>query len=605
MGAWVDSGAGIAFGHRRLAVLDLSPAGQQPMLSSSGRFVLIFNGEIYNHLEMRAALAKAGESLVWRGHSDTESLLACIDAWGIEETLRKAAGMFAFALWDRHERALILARDRAGEKPLYYGWQDGALYFGSELKALSANPNFTPEIDRNVLAEYLRRGFIQAPHSIYRGIYKLRAASYLRVSADGQRGALPESTAYWSLADTVANGNAAPFAGTDSEAIACLESHLMRSVALQRVADVPLGAFLSGGIDSSVVVAMMQAQSVLPVRTFTIGFSEESHNEAMHALRVARHLGTNHTELYVTADEAMTVIPSLPSMYDEPFGDSSAIPTILVSRVARQEVTVSLSGDGGDELFGGYSRYARTHRTWSSMRPIPRWARSGAADGINALFGNRGASGIAWKARRLALYLQANSAAACYQTNISQFGGLPELVLGASVGPANYEWKDLAFAAQDSYGEMMYADFMAYLPDDILVKLDRASMSVSLECRVPMLDHRLIEFAWSLPFGMKVRGGQTKWLLKQLLRKYVPDALIDRPKMGFGVPVAEWIRGPLRDWAEALLSENRLRRENYLNPIAVRDIWRRHLAGASNEGDGLWHILMFQAWLPGALQARF
>jgi asparagine synthase (glutamine-hydrolysing) len=500
---------------------------------------------------------------------------------------------------------LILARDRAGEKPLYYGWQDGALYFGSELKVLCANPNFRAEIDRDVLAQYLRRGYVQAPNTIYRGIFKLPVASYLRLSADGKPGGLPDATPYWSLAETVAQGAATPFGGTDSEAVACLESQLMRSVALQSVADVPLGAFLSGGIDSSLVVAMMQAQAVQPVRTFTIGFSEDSHNEAILAQRVARHLGTNHTELYVTANEAMTVIPSLPLLYDEPFGDSSAIPTILVSRLARQEVTVSLSGDGGDELFGGYSRYARTHRAWSALRPVPRWARSGAAYGINALFGERSTSEIAWKARRLALYLQANGAAACYQTNISQFGDSPDLVVGASGRSSKYELAKPAFAPRDSYGDMMYADFMEYLPDDILVKIDRASMSVSLECRVPMLDHRIIEFAWSLPFRMKVRGGQTKWLLKQLLRKYVPDVLIDRPKMGFGVPVAEWIRGPLRDWAETLLSEDRLREEGYLNPIAVRNIWRRHLARASKEGDGLWHILMFQAWLPGALQTRF
>jgi asparagine synthase (glutamine-hydrolysing) len=596
MGIWLDSDAGIAFGHRRLAVLELSPAGQQPMLSASGRFVLIFNGEIYNHLEMRMALAQAGESVVWRGHSDTESLLACVDAWGVEETLKKAAGMFSLALWDRRERVVILARDRAGEKPLYYGWQHGAFMFGSELKALRANPNFHAEIDRNVLAQYMRRGFIEAPQTIYRGIFKLPPASYLRLSADGQPGALPDATAYWSLADAVAQGSARPFTGTDSEAIACLESQLMRSVALQSVADVPLGAFLSGGIDSSVVVAMMQAQAAQPVRTFTIGFSEDSHNEARHAQRVARHLGTNHTEMYVTSNDAMAVIPSLPSLYDEPFGDSSAIPTILVSRLARREVTVSLSGDGGDELFGGYSRYARTRRAWSLMRPIPRWLRGAAAQGIKALFAER-TSGVACKARRLALYLRANSAAACYQTNVSQFGDSPGLVVGAERTSHRSDRTAPNLVSHGPYSEMMYTDFATYLPDDILVKVDRASMSVSLECRVPMLDHRLVEFAWTLPFHMKVREGQTKWLLRQVLRRHVPDALIDRPKMGFGVPVAEWIRGPLRDWAEGLLSDDRLRQEGFLNPIVVGDVWRRHLARASNEGDGLWHILMFQAWL--------
>jgi asparagine synthase (glutamine-hydrolysing) len=355
---------------------------------------------------------------------------------------------------------------------------------------------------------------------------------------------------------------------------------------------------LSGGIDSTVVVATMQAQAVQPVRTFTIGFSEDSHNEAIHAQRVARHLGTAHTELYVTANEAMAVIPALPSLYDEPFGDSSAIPTILVSRLARRQVTVSLSGDGGDELFGGYSRYARTRRAWSMMRPIPRSLRSAVASGLKTFFGKR-PTRIAWRARRLALYLEANSAAACYRTNISQFGDSPHLVEGANRTPSKSDWTELVLVPQDPYSDMMYADFMSYLPDDILVKVDRASMSVSLECRVPMLDHRLVEFAWTLPFRMKVRDGRNKWLLRQVLRRHVPDALVDRPKMGFGVPVAEWIRGPLRDWAEALLSADRLRQEGFLNPIVVRNMWLRHLARASDEGDALWHVLMFQAWLQG------
>jgi asparagine synthase (glutamine-hydrolysing) len=602
MGTWSDSEAGIALGHRRLAVLDLSPAGHQPMVSASGRFVIIFNGEIYNHLEMRGALAQGGESISWRGHSDTETLLACMDAWGVAETLKKALGMFALALWDRRERVVTLARDRVGEKPLYYGWQDDVLLFGSELKVFCAHPDFRAQIDRNALANYMRCGFVAAPQTIYRGTFKLPAGSYLRFSTDMEPGALPEATAYWSLKDVVAQGSRGPFTGTDSEAVACLESHLMRSVALQTVADVPVGAFLSGGIDSSAVVALMQSQAMRPVRTFTIGFSEDSHNEAMHAKRVSQHLGTDHTDLYVTPNQAMTVIPSLPAMYDEPFGDSSSIPTILVSKLARRDVTVSLSGDGGDELFGGYTRYRHTGRMWSLMRPIPQFARRGAARSLNALFSGSSSSRISWRARRLALYLQANSVAECYRTRVYQFGDSPDLVIGAGRTRLNGPWAGLPMAPQNLYGDMMYADFVEYLPDDILVKLDRASMSVSLECRVPMLDHRLIEFAWSLPFCMKVRGGQTKWLLKQLLRKFVPDALIDRPKMGFGVPVAQWIRGPLRDWAEALLSEDRLRREGFLNPTVVRDRWRRHLARASDEGDALWHILMFQAWLPGALQ---
>jgi asparagine synthase (glutamine-hydrolysing) len=598
-GQWVDADAGIALGHQRLAVLDLSAAGHQPMLSACGRYVMVFNGEIYNHLGIRSELQQASTVRAWRGHSDTETVLAAIETWGIEATLSRLAGMFAFALWDRHERILTLVRDRMGEKPLYYGWQGPVFLFGSELKALRAHPDFRAPVDRDVLAQYLLHGYIRAPATIHAGVFQLSPGTFLRLTARDTPGTLPPAAAYWSLGEVVERGRARPFAGSEQDAVLELESELSRCIAQQRVADVPVGAFLSGGMDSSLVVALMQAQASGPVRTFTIGFREPQYNEADFAAQVARHLGTDHTEAYVTPAEAMAVIPTLPRIYDEPFGDSSAIATILVSRIARREVTASLSGDGGDELFAGYSRYRRTSEAWSLLRRVPYPLRSVASLGLRALYQHRGGSLTAWKASRLALYLAARTAADCYAANVSQGGGSEQLVIGGHA-TRGARAPQLTAGDEDSYSSMMYADCLTYLPDDILVKVDRAAMSASLESRVPMLDHRLVEFAWRLPFSLKVRAGQGKWLLRQLLRKYLPDSLLQRPKMGFGVPVGEWIRGPLREWAEELLDEPRLRADGFLHAPLVRAKWRRYLQGASLEGDGIWHLLMFQAWLAHA-----
>ena len=592
-GHWLDAVAGIALGHRRLSILDLSAAGHQPMVSASGRFVMIFNGEIYDHLELRRDIEQGAAAPLWRGHSDTEILLAGFEAWGIEATLRKAAGMFAFALWDRQQRTLTLARDRMGEKPLYYGWQGGVLLFGSELKALRAHPAFRADIDRRVLAGYFRRGYIAAPHSVYQGIFKLMPGSYLQFS---QQEPAPRPRCYWSLREAAAKGLAQPFDAGDAEAIRRLDAELSRAVAQQRIADVPLGAFLSGGVDSSTIVALMQAQSSRPVKTFTIGFHEDQYNEAHHARSVAQQLGTDHTELIVTASEAMEVIPRLASMYDEPFGDSSAIPTFLVSQLARGHVKVALSGDGGDELFAGYARYQRTSDIWTSLRRLPYAVRKTMSVGVAALARRRNKASARATTGRLARYLSARNAAGVYQVQVAQRHDDQAFVLsdGDSLGEAP---QDPGFLQEDIYATMMYADASNYLPDDILVKVDRASMAVGLEVRVPMLDHRVLEFAWQVPLQMKVRDGAGKWLLKQVLKKYVPDALPNRPKMGFGVPVGDWVRGPLRDWAESLLGEDRLRRDGLLDPKLAREQWMQHIAGDSSGNDPVWHLLAFQAWL--------
>lgn len=595
-GIWMDCAAGVALGHRRLSILDLSPAGHQPMVSASGRYVIIFNGEIYNHPDIFEEIERSGSPPAWRGHSDTEILLSAFDCWGIDAGLTKAAGMFAFALWDRQEQVLTLARDRAGEKPLYYGWQGDAILFGSELKALRAHPAFNAAVDRSVLSGYFRDGYIRAPHSIYQDIFKLPPGTYVHFSRQAQRGIMPKPHAYWSLRDVARQGLAKPFAGSDAEAIDRLETDLSRAVAQQRIADVPLGAFLSGGIDSSTITALMQAQSSRRVKTFTIGFEEAEFNEADFARSVAVQLGTEHTELVVTAREAMKVIPRLAAIYDEPFGDSSAIPTLLVSELARRHVTVALSGDGGDELFGGYARYRRASDLWRWLRRTPYAARKTVSLGMNALSRRRRAGAARERAARLAHYLGAKSADAFYRAQMAQHHDAQDLVMG-DCRFSGESAADLPLAPEDIYSTMMYMDASAYLPDDVLVKVDRASMAVGLEARVPMLDHRVVEFAWQLPLRMKVRGRTAKWLLKQVLGRYVPDSLPDRPKMGFGVPVGEWLRGPLREWSEALLGEDRLRRDGYLRPDLAREQWRLHLDGESISGERIWHMLAFQAWL--------
>jgi asparagine synthase (glutamine-hydrolysing) len=613
---------GVALGHRRLSILDLSPQGHQPMASPSGRYVIAFNGEIYNHRALRKELecppspqpspARRDEVVSWRGHSDTEVMLAAFERWGVEGALSRFNGMFAFALWDGREHVLHLARDRFGEKPLYYGWVADIFLFGSELKALKAHPAWRGEIDRGAVALYMRHTYIPAPYSIYRGIRKLLPAHVLSISLASGKREMPQSRAYWSAKAVAETGVRHPFAGTEAEAVGSLDGLLRDAVALRMEADVPLGAFLSGGIDSSTVVALMQAQSTRPVKTFTIGFHEQGYNEAEHAKAVSGHLGTEHTELYVTAAEAMAVIPRLPETYDEPFSDSSQIPTFLVSKMTRQHVTVALSGDGGDELFGGYNRYFWGRDIWRKVGWMPKAARGGVARALMALSPQRWdkifaalgpilprrlqASLPSDKLHKLAGILACASPEAMYRRLVS-FWEPGSVVLGASEPPTaltdHGQWAHIPDFTQ----RMMFLDLVSYLPDDILAKVDRASMAVSLEARVPLLDHRVAEFAWTLPLAMKIRDGQGKWPLRQVLYKYVPSDLIERPKTGFGVPIDSWLRGPLRHWAESLLDLARLSREGYFNPEPIQEKWKEHLSGRRNWQYQLWSVLMFQAWL--------
>lgn len=608
-GYWHDAASGIALGHRRLAIVELSPAGAQPMQSACGRYVIAFNGEIYNHLDLRRGLG----NLSWRGHSDTESLLAGFSAWGIRATIERCIGMFAIAVWDKRERVLTLARDRIGEKPLYYGWQaqgaDACLLFGSDLAALKAHPAFSAGINRNALALYMRHNAIPAPHSIYQGIYKLPPGCLLTVSLSERE---PKIEPYWSLPQMAERGVATPFVGTDAEAVDALEALLKDAVRQQMMSDVPVGAFLSGGIDSSTVVALMQEQSNRPVKTFTIGFSEEGYNEAVHAKAVAQHLGTDHTELYVTPQQAMDAIPKFPTLYSEPFSDSSQIPTFLVSQLARQNVTVSLSGDAGDELFAGYNRYVQGHSWWNMLSRIPVAMRRVLAGSVQAISSDHWNTLLGplqpvlpptLRMANVGDKLHKAAGVLCARTIDELYLGLvthwePEnLVLGATE-PLTYLRGDaLPLIGLDEVQRMMALDAITYLPDDILVKVDRAAMGVSLETRVPFLDHRVVEFAWQLPQHMKLRGGVGKWALRQVLYRHVPPVLIERPKMGFGVPTGSWLRGPLRDWVESLLDESRLQQEGFFNPAPIRQKWAEHLSGKRNWQHHLWDVLMFQAWL--------
>ena len=609
---WMDEGARVAFAHNRLAIVDLSEAGNQPMTSPSGRYVTVYNGEIYNHQAIRDELSAIGAAPNWRGHSDTETLLAAVDAWGVRGALERSTGMFAFALWDKAERTLTLARDRLGEKPLYYGRQEagGPFLFGSELKALAVHPQFRAEIDRRALTLLLRYNYIPAPFSIYRGISKLPPATFLTLRDGASEPVIEE---YWAGAAVAERGAANPIELSDEEAIDALERRLEAAISRQMIADVPLGAFLSGGVDSSTVVALMQKLSPRPVKTFTIGFNEAGFNEAEHAKAVARHLGTDHTELYVTAAEARAVIPKLPQIYDEPFADSSQIPTHLVSALAREHVKVSLSGDGGDELFAGYNRYLLTSELWGKISAVPKPLRKAAARAMTVVspsawtrFGDA-AGGVLPKIARVnrlgdkvhkgAPLLHSDNVADLYGGMVSLWRDPEAVVIGATEPPSQATGLIPRLNGLSGIERMMALDMLGYLPDDILAKVDRAAMAVSLETRVPFLDHHVVEFAWRLPFGLKIRGGETKWILRQLLYRHVPKTLIERPKMGFGVPVGDWLRGPLRDWAEALLDEQRLRSEGFFKPEPIRRMWQTHLGGTMDEQYRLWGVLMFQSWL--------
>ncbi len=580
------------------------------MVSRCGRYVIAFNGEIYNHLKLRSDLEASGIAPEWGGNSDTETLLAALGLWGVEAALKRCVGMFALALWDQEVRTLTLARDRLGEKPLYYGWQGETFLFGSELKALKAHPAFAAEIDRDALALFLRHNAVPAPYSIYRGIHKLPPGTFLQIHA-GRKEALP--MAYWSARVVAEAGQRTLFRGSDRDATDELERLMRQSIAGQMLADVPLGAFLSGGIDSTTVVALMQAQSAHSVKTFTIGFNEGGYNEAEHAHAVARHLGCEHTELYVSPQDAIDIIPSLSAIYDEPFADSSQIPTCLVSTLARRHVTVSLSGDGGDELFGGYNRHLWASNLWRNLGWMPRPLRAALAGVLTTLppaAWNTAFSKLErWlplkvrhanpgdKLHKAAEILAVRSPEEIYLGLVSHWKS-PSQLMPSGVEPLTL-LTDTGQQANlpDFEHRMMYLDTVTYLPDDVLAKVDRAAMAVSLETRVPFLDHRLVEFAWSLPLHMKIRHGQGKWLLRQLLYRHVPQSLMDRPKMGFGVPIDQWLRGPLKPWATALIEPARLTREGFFNPAPILHKWSEHQAGTRNWSYYLWDVLMFQAWL--------
>ncbi len=601
-GCWMDENTGVAFGHNRLSIIDLTEQGNQPMISANRRFVIIYNGEIYNFRELRSALESAG--CTFRGHTDTEVLLEGCAHWGIAATVKRLIGMFSFALWDREERILFLVRDRLGIKPLYWGRFGGLFLFGSELKALRAHPGWTPEINRDALSSYLRHNYIPAPATIYRNIFKLPPGSILTVRA----GKDPQIDAYWDLAGVIdAHDDADPDV-SDADAIQSLDTLLRDAVSRRMIADVPLGAFLSGGIDSSTVVALMQAQSSRPVHTYSIGFHESGFNEAHHAAEIAKHLGTEHTELYVTPREAMDVIPELPGIYDEPFADSSQIPTYLVSLLTRKYVTVALSGDGGDECFAGYTRYFLAKKLGKLNTILPGAARkilAGMIHSISPVSLDSVAALLPYSVRptqfghRLHKFSNILTAEGdeFYRRLVSHWES-PDSVVIDGHEKRSIAWDpEIRQLLPEFVDRMRYYDFKTYLPDDILTKVDRASMAVSLEARVPLLDHRVVEYSWRLPMHMKIRHGQGKWLLRQVLYQYVPRQLVERPKMGFGVPIDNWLRGPLRDWAEQLLDENRIKQEGFFNPAPIREKWQQHLSGKHNWQYLLWDILMFQAWL--------
>ncbi|MBF0426785.1 MAG: asparagine synthase (glutamine-hydrolyzing) [Magnetococcales bacterium] len=601
-GVWVDPRSGIALGHRRLSIVDLSPLGHQPMLSASGRSVIVYNGEIFNFQEIRAELATEGRSL--RGHSDTEVLLEACEAWGVEKSISRCIGMFAFAFWEIEAQRLTLVRDRLGIKPLYWGRIGHTLFFGSQPKSFVPHPGWSSRIDRRAMAAFMAYSYVPAPISIYQGIAKLQPGHICTISRDGKI----QDTAFWDMQEVIRHGRLTPYLGSMADAVKDLETLLRDAVKRRMVADVPLGAFLSGGVDSSTVVALMQAQSPRPVKTFSIGFHEQGHNEAPFAQAVARHLGTDHTELYVEPVHALDLVPGLPELYDEPFSDASQIPTYLVSALTRRQVTVALSGDGGDELFAGYTRYLMAARLQRMFHILPTWLRRRLAGGVRQL------SPATWdrvtriipagsrptllgdKLHKLAEILDLHAPAAIYPQLLSFWPLDQELVVGAGAAAPLPGVETPLAGLTDATERMQLLDILTYLPDDILTKVDRASMAVGLEARVPLLDHRVVEFAWRMPLAWKICNGQSKWLLRQVLYRYVPARLIERPKMGFGVPIDGWLRGPLRDWAEELLDARRMQADGLFDPLPIRKRWEEHLSGVRNWQYSLWGVLMAQAW---------
>jgi asparagine synthase (glutamine-hydrolysing) len=596
-GHWVNESGTVALGHRRLSILDTSQHGHQPMTSPCGRFVLAYNGEVYNHLELRRELQAGGAT--FRGLSDTETIVAAFAKWGIAETVKRCIGMFAMAVWDHSEQSLTLIRDRLGIKPLYYGVSNGCLLFGSELKALRVHPAFDAELNRGAIARFLQHSYVPTPHTIYSNFRKLPAGCSLTIPTSrkiNSNAELPAVDVWWDARSVARAALSAPFSDSREAAVQRLDEVLTDAVRQRMLSDVPLGAFLSGGIDSSLICAMMQKQSDRPIRTFTIGFDEAAYNEADHAKRIAEHLGTDHTEYYVTSNEARDVIPRLPEMYDEPFSDSSQIPTFLVSQLARQHVTVALSGDGGDELFGGYNRYFHLRDRWQQVTRIP--CRK-LVSKLLAVSG--GFSSGRWKDRFLyrAKLLGMSSAGSLYQNANLHWQPDSDVVPNCEPVDSTYWNQDAWLQTGNEIEEWMWLDSVTYLPDDILTKVDRASMAVSLEVRVPVIDHRVFELAWSLPFDWKISGDNGKTILQDVLSRYVPRAMFERPKMGFGVPIDEWLRGPLRDWSESLLDERRLRDQGLLNPKPIRRKWAEHLSGMTDWHYHLWDVLMLQAWLDG------
>jgi asparagine synthase (glutamine-hydrolysing) len=595
LGHWINESGTVALGHRRLSILDTSLHGHQPMTSPCGRFVLAYNGEVYNHFQLRGQLKQSGA--MFRGQSDTETIVAAFSEWGIASTIKRCTGMFAMAVWDTHEQSLTLVRDRLGIKPLYYGLSNGSFLFGSELKALRIHPAFNAELNRGAISRFLQHSYVPTPHTVYSSFRKLTAGSSLTIPASKKltsNAELPPVEIWWDAKSVAQRALANPVSDSRETTVERLDEILTEAVRHRMLSDVPLGAFLSGGIDSSLVCALMQKQSNRPIQTFTIGFEEASYNEADHAKKIAEHLGTDHTEYYVTPNEARDVIPRLPEMYDEPFADSSQIPTFLISQLARQHVTVALSGDGGDELFGGYNRYFHIRDRWQQLSRIPgrKLVSKMLAVPGNLLAGR-------WRDRFLyrAKLLGMNSAGSLYQNANLHWPPTGNLVLNSADADSTYWNQDAWLQTGNPIEEWMWLDSVTYLPDDILTKVDRASMAVSLEVRVPVIDHRVFELAWSLPFDSKVRANAGKLILQDVLSRYVPRAMFERPKMGFGVPIGDWLRGPLRDWAESLLDERRLRDQGLLNPEPIRRKWLEHLSGTTDWHYHLWDVLMLQAWL--------